>query len=519
MNAWDTAVEAIRKCLEQGIREYVVCAGVRNAVLIEVLAQAESAGHVTVRHHFEERGAGFFALGRTMANGAPCAVVTTSGTAVAELLPAMIEAHYQGRALVALTADRPASFRGSGAPQAIVQPGIFGEYAGSGNFVGWDRRSPWHLNVELDEAFEPGKKPEFAAAPVMPQAEVWPRLAVAGLACWLKTDIFRALVLIIGGLEEEDREEVFHFALALGVPVVAEATSGLREALTELALPNPDQLLKCRPPGKVLRIGAMPSGRFWRDLEDLPNVDVWNVTRSRFPGLARESQITSGAVGRVLRALGDVEPIGDPLDYLPSCSRRAAAIDELLEAYPDSEPGLLRALSHYVSLGSGVFLGNSLPIREWNLFAQRERLVPEVKANRGANGIDGQISTWLGVSAARENAWCVLGDLTAFYDLAAPALLEQVTKKGRVLVVINNGGGAIFTRIPRLVAMSERAQELMKNSHQISFEGWAAMWQMRYLRIATVDDFDALDTSGGPLLVELRPSESETREFWQKWDG
>lgn len=517
VNAWQRATATIRTCLEQGIREFVVCAGARNAALVEVLVQAESAGHVTLRRHFEERSAGFFALGRTMSSGEPCAVVTTSGTAVAELLPAMIEACYQGRPVVALTADRPAEFRGSGAPQSIQQVGIFSDHAGSGDLATWDRRSPWHLNVELEEEFEVGEM-DFSEIGVTRPEVVWPRLAVAGLARWLKDDLFRGLVVYVGGLEPEDREDVFHFLLDLDAPVVAEATSGLREALAGLVLPDPDRSLKRQPPGKVLRLGSVPSGRFWRDLEGLPEVEVWNVCPSGFPGLARESLTITGEVGRVIRALGDAEEAGDALDYLPRSSRRFAEMDELLEAYPDSEPGLLRTLSHYAALGSGVFLGNSLPIREWNLFAQRDRPVPEVRANRGVNGIDGQISTWLGVSASREDAWCVVGDLTALYDLSAPAMLGQVVSKGRVLVVINNGGGAIFGRVPRLAAMGPRSKELMKNPHSVSLEGWAAMWGMRYVRIDTVEGFDALETGDGMLLVELVPSVKETEIFWKKWD-
>jgi 2-succinyl-5-enolpyruvyl-6-hydroxy-3-cyclohexene-1-carboxylate synthase len=335
----------------------------------------------------------------------------------------------------------------------------------------------------------------------------------------LKDDLYRGLVLIIGGIEEEDREEVFHFALDLGVPVVAEATSGLREALAGLVLPDPDRSLKAVPPGKVLRLGSVPSGRFWRDLEELPATDVWNVCRSGFSGLARESQTITGQVGRVIRALGEIESADDALDYLPSSSRRMAEIDELLEAHPDSEPGLVRAISHYAALGSGVYLGNSLPIREWNLFAQRDRPVPEVRANRGVNGIDGQLSTWLGASAAKEDAWCVVGDLTALYDLSAPAMLGQVVTKGRVLVVINNGGGAIFSRVPRLQAMGPRGRELMQNPHRVSLEGWAAMWGMGYVKIASMDDFDALEAGDQTLLVEVIPSEKETAVFWEKWDS
>ena len=168
--------------------------------------------------------------------------------------------------------------------------------------------------------------------------------------------------------------------------------------------------------------------------------------------------VLRGRLDRVLPALGEIGLADDALDYLAGAASRAVKINELLEIYPDSEPALLRTLSHYASIGGGLFLGNSMPIREWNLFAQWNRPVPSVRANRGANGIDGQVSTWLGWSADVSETWAVVGDLTALYDLAAPFVLEQITNEGRVLVVINNGGGKIFERLPRLQSMSPRAE-------------------------------------------------------------
>ena len=106
-----------------------------------------------------------------------------------------------------------------------------------------------------------------------------------------------------------------------------------------------DRVLKANPPGKILRLGEVPSGRFWRDLEELPDVSVWSICRNGLPGLARESSVIRGPLDRVLPAIGDVDPVEDTLDYLPYASRSAAMIDELLESYPDSEPGLIRAFA------------------------------------------------------------------------------------------------------------------------------------------------------------------------------
>ena len=264
VTAWQQALATVEACLAAGVAEFVVCGGARNAALLEALARAEATCGIRVWHHFEERGAGFFALGRIMATGRPCAVVTTSGTAAAELLPAVIEARYQARPLVAVTADRPARFRQSGAPQTILQPGIFGAYAASADFAAWNGRGPLHLNAELEEDLVCGESPaQWPTGRFAPRDE---RPVVAGLARWLREGRRRGLAVMVGGLEPCEQEEVFHCCHALGAPVVADATSGLREALGHLSLPDGDRLLAWRPPGQILRLGEVPSGSLWRDL-------------------------------------------------------------------------------------------------------------------------------------------------------------------------------------------------------------------------------------------------------------
>ncbi|MEO8615854.1 MAG: thiamine pyrophosphate-binding protein [Luteolibacter sp.] len=517
MNAWYPALEVVKACLKAGVREFVVCAGARNAALLEALARAEAAGLVRVWRHFEERSAGFFALGRTMETSQPCAVITTSGTAAAELLPSIIEAHYQARPLVAITADRPAEFRGTGAPQSIEQPGIFGTYAWQGSFADWDGKQPLHLNVEFEETFEAGGE-DFSNETVGVFVPALERLNVAALAKWLREDDHKGIVVLVGGLEPDEREEVFHFCQDLGAPLIAEATSGLREALQSLAIHDGDRVLKSAPPSRILRLGEVPSGRFWRDLETLPDVSVWSVCRNGLPGLARDSKVVRGPLERVLPAIGEIELADDAMDYLTGSGSRSVKIDELLEAYPDSEPALLRTLSHYASIGGGLFLGNSMPIREWNLFAQWHHPIQSIRANRGANGIDGQVSTWLGWSADVSETWALVGDLTALYDLAGPFVLEQINTEGRVLAVINNGGGKIFERLPRLQSMSPRTIEWMTNPQSADLSGLATLWGMDHLRVKTVDDFDKFETGPKTLLMEIIPDAGQTTAFWAAWD-
>jgi len=511
----------LQACLDHGIREFVVCGGARNAPLVCGLLRN---GEVVVWRHFEERGAGFFALGRVMAEGRPVAVVTTSGTAAAELLPAVIEAHYQGRPLVLLTADRPKRFRGSGAPQAIEQADLFGGYVEGRDDVeqdagellaGWSGARPWHLNVcqEEDEGIPAVTMPTEDWLP--PQIE---RPGVAELVEFLGEDRLRGLVVMLGGLDPEEREETRRVLAGLGAPVVADAASGLREALGKLVMVGGDELLRRAPPGRILRLGDVPVGRFWRDLEELPEVAVLSVTRTGFSGLARDSGVIRGRVDHALHGMGEVAPVGDVVDLLPRAAKQRGRLDELLERHPDSEPAMVRLLSTYATTGRSVYLGNSLPVREWNLAAQTSVPVTAVRANRGANGIDGQVSTWLGATATEEGAWGVFGDLTALCDLAAPAWLTQVECRGRVLAVINNGGGRIFERLPRFRGMDRHERAVISNAHELGFGPLAAMWEMEYVRVEGRDEFD-LPASGEPMLLEICPDPGQTADFWAAWEG
>lgn len=130
-----------------GVTDVCVCAGSRNSPLLVVLG---ARADVRLFSFVDERSAAFFALGRAKALDAPVAVVTTSGTAAAELLPAAIEAHYSGIPLILITADRPARFRGTGAPQSIEQEGLFGVYAET-SMETWTRKRPLHINIAFDE--------------------------------------------------------------------------------------------------------------------------------------------------------------------------------------------------------------------------------------------------------------------------------------------------------------------------------------------------------------------------------
>jgi len=509
----------LQQLLELGIKEFVICAGARNLPIIQFLSQVSDLKLWT---HFEERSAGFFALGRTMATNEPCAVVCTSGTAVAELLPAVVEAYYQARPLVILSADRPASYRASGAPQAIEQQNIFSDYV---EFcyditeqdkvieIQWSGKKPLHLNICLNES-ETCEQYTGEIGIFKRQKE---QINVGQLVRFLD-NTWDGLVVAVGGLEPDDREEVYYFLKRLNVPLIIDATSGLREALSELNLAQPESTLKRKQVGKVLRIGEVPIGRFWRDLETSDDVEVLSVTRTGFSGLARESTVVKGEISRILKGMGDPPEVGDVLDLLTENQKDWAILDEMLERFPDSEPAMIKVISQYATLADQLYLGNSLPVREWNQFSQRDIPIEFVQANRGANGIDGQIATWLGWTAEHESGWAILGDLTTMYDMSSLALLPQILNTSRVLIVINNSGGKIFERLPSVMNMPQKIREKVLNEHTFDFSHLAAMWGMGYTMVEKASELE-IEPQEKSILVEVRPSQFQTEQFWKEWEA
>lgn len=503
---------ALRLLAELGVREICVAAGARNAPILTALLHSQN---IKLWNFFEERSAAFFALGRIQATNRPVAVLTTSGTAAAELLPAVIESHYQALPLIAFTADRPKSFRGTGAPQSIEQAHLFTPYTA----IAWDLDltssvptappvnldSPLHLNLCLDEPLAtnvPGI--DFDSPLIQPHPKPSPSLP--DLSSFSTAP--RPIVLA-AGLSPTEATQITPLLLSLNAPILAEATSNLWSLshLAHLLYPSSEKLLRTLAPSQVLRIGAVPTSRWWRDLEDQPDIPVINLSRTPFPGLARRQNVTLHPWS-TLASLRPT-PCQAPLPSHPSPTD--------FTAHPRAEPALLHSLQKLFTPGSQVFLGNSLPIREFNDIASP--LPPDITfhANRGANGIDGLISTWLGLSAnpSITDSWLVLGDLSALYDLAAPWILPQLPVARRFLVIVNNGGGKIFSRVPSLATLPNPARAFIENHHSLSFKPLADLWNLTHTLIHDPSQLPALLAyAPGTHLIELQPDPEQTEAHW-----
>ncbi len=551
-----------------GVREVVFCAGARNSPLVAVLAKTEGFAQ---HSFFEERSAAFFALGRARRDRRPVAVLTTSGTAAAELLPAAIEAFHSGVPLILVTADRPRRLRGTGAPQAIDQTGLFGKFvtceldieAGeSWSLRDWQQTAPAHINIcfaepLLDAPIETVRLAESVLLDqeeLVPPAEQWPRVlkretslvGIPGLATLQHTltSFFQRaqkLAVIVSGLSSQDeRQAVSKFLKTLQVPVYLEGTSGLREepSLQDLALQSGERILNWMLQNtcvdSILRIGGVPTVRMWRDLDEPTSaISVLSLSSLPFSGLSR---------GEFLQV--ELEQLADlvlqPLAFEAAALKRLRERDQrgheflfsLSAREPQAEPSFVKRLSEFISSDALVYLGNSLPIRHWDLVATAKKPTQSsvqvpiqgpvesspinggrwIQANRGANGIDGQLSTFLGLLPRGGEGWAIVGDLTTLYDLTAPWALGCDPEARVRIVILNNGGGRIFSRIFH--------NERFENRHQMNFAGWAEMWNFSYQvwhEPPTSCAWQALEKKRC-VVLEIRPDEEATNRFWDAYD-
>jgi len=524
----------------RGVDEICVCPGARNSPLIAVLTSNSES--FQSHYFFEERSAAFFALGRMRNTGKPVAVMTTSGTAAGELLPAAMEAHYSSLPLILLTADRPRTYRGSGAPQAAEQVGLFGLYVS--HSIDLEREGdldinipllnrPLHLNacmseplIDLDSDLKiPRMRLERKFHSVAEQLEFAP--TPHEITHFLKK--VRNPLVLVGMVLPGERESVAQLLMQWQVPAYLEGISGLREdpRLKPYRISVCDQLLERALAENyevdgVIRIGGVPTLRLWRDLESkYASLPVLSLTHTPFSGLSRKNSTIHGDLNLLCKEVGNhLNPRNIKIvsylseRFLISDRELTHRLDELLQSEPCSESGMIAALSKRMPSNSRVYLGNSLPIREWDLVAERDdldfpksRRFKDTWASRGVNGIDGQVSTFLGFAEPGEENWALVGDLTALYDLSAPWILAQLKNSQVTIVIVNNGGGKIFSKM--------FPQVEFQNQHQLNFHAWAELWGLRYEKWTKVPG--NIEKAVQSRIIEMVPDPEATRRFWDQY--
>lgn len=482
-----------------GVKDVVLSPGSRSAGLALALSQAERAGLIRLHVRVDERGAGYLALGLAKVSGIPVAVVCTSGTAVANLTPAIVESSYVGVPVVAITADRPPRLRNTGSNQTIDQVGFFGrnvvhsiefQPAVSGEETErtkWRRQvaqglaaarssGPVHMNIGFDVPLLATEQDDALTSSDLNVAlESELELMAAGLTPISQpareplNDIWVELgraetpsrgIVIVG---DESRDEFVSQARTLarqcGWPLISEPSGNCAESENFIA--NPSVVLSdldffgSHVPELVVTVGKVGISRPVLELINAAEVHIAVDTlgRDRPDPVKSVHKVVQGVPSPpVARDGSSVEAIASTWlgEWQEASSGARDRLLKIVEARDNSSLALTSAILNSTSPEDLLFVAASRPVRDFDLIQERSR-IPRIIGNRGASGIDGLVSTSIGASIAWQDqhpdarTFAVLGDLSALHDINAFMFPKVENQPRLTIIIIDNNGGAIFS--------------------------------------------------------------------------
>jgi len=550
---WSSLI--IDELVRNGVNYFCISPGSRSTPLT-VAAARNAAVHTTIC--YDERGSAFHALGYARACGKPAAVIATSGTAAANFYPAIIEASVDCIPLIVLTADRPPELRSAGANQTIDQAAMYGGYTRwqfdlpcpdenippEAVLTTVDQAAyravcppagPVHLNCMFREPLAPGGTPVHKAGGITMGAwrgnrnpytdYVLPRrvLAPEEMAVLVETvNMTERGLLVIGRTASwEAAQAAAELARKLGWPVYADITSGLRTGTAGAAvipycclLPLSEFFVRTVKPELALHIGGrITSKRFLQFLEGAGQSEYIAVADHPFrhDPVHRVTRRYEADISAFCRQLAPAVRNNTGEEWLrlfmePSHAVGSVVDDVINEKGVLSEIAAARLVSRHIPEKSGLFLASSMPVRDMDMYAAQDGGAVTVGANRGASGIDGTIASAAGFAAGLgETTTLVIGDLAAIHDLNSLALLKSAANPV-IAVVVNNGGGGIFSFLP-IAQHRDVFERYFKTPHSYHFDSAAAMFGIGYYRPGDAGSFVAAYRSavnaGSPALIEV----------------
>lgn len=526
-----------------GLSDACTSPGSRSTPLVLSLVREE---RIRCWSHIDERCAGFFALGAAKATGRPVAVTCTSGTAAANLAPAVYEAREARVPLIVLTADRPPELRDVGAGQTIDQLKLYGGAVkwfaeldladssparqhwmrGLACRAYWTaldgRPGPVHLNVPLREPLVLSE-PLAPADDGRPDGAPWVRREAAAPGAPARLPDLPARGIVVAGRHEREPElagAIAAFAERTGYPLLADPLSGARRG--GASIDHYDFLLRdaafCaeHAPDLVIRVGDLPTSKPLRTwLADRPEADqvaldaesAWQDPASAL------SLVLTGDPARTLEAMAaDVQP--DPGWLAAWRTRDALAAQAIAASLGDelSEPAVAAALGRWLPPEATLFVASSMPVRDVESFLAARDRGPRVLSNRGANGIDGTVSSAFGAAAAGEGpVVLLLGDVALAYDIGG-LLAARRLGLAMTIVLLNNDGGGIFHFLP-VAGETDAFEPHVATPHGLDYAHAAALYGCRHQLVQTLGDLQtALEQtlrSGTTTILEVRSDRVE----------
>lgn len=550
----------VASLMQNGVEDVVISPGSRSTPLAYAFA---STKNLNIFRQVDERSAAFFALGIAKAKAKPVVLLCTSGTAAANYYPAIVEAKYARIPLIVITADRPHELREVGAPQAINQMGLYGERVKwSAEFPIPDDAKPTlpfierhiargvsiattapfgpvHFNVPFREPLlidfqEELPTPTFKTSFV---GQVSPSDEAKEMLTEIINDTEKGFI-VVGELPlGTNLQHMWTFIRNIKWPILVESLSNLRTNVPEDCEPYLvsayDALLKNSAfkqqvvADTVIRFGAQPVSKFLTNflIETLPkNYIVIDEDPMFRDSAAVSTHFIHGTIGEWLSGL-NINHTKFSEEYLMQWRKSEDIAVKHVKAYLNEEHdegAVVRYLIENLPNESDLFVSSSMPIRDIDTFLLPTSKDIQIFANRGANGIDGVMSTALGFSQARKNRemYLLIGDLAFLHDVNALIATRYQPCKIN-LIVFNNDGGGIFSYLSQST-VTEYYEDLFGTPTALSFEDIARMYEMEYVQIK---DFDEVEKLSQPPNNRLRLIEIFTdrkvnvvshRKLWQR---
>jgi len=554
------ALVMVNEWVRCGVTDACLSPGSRSTPM--ALALAEHSG-VRLQVSLDERSAGFLALGIAKESGRPVVVLTTSGTATANLFPAVIEACYSKASLLVLTADRPAELRDTGAGQTIDQIKLYGQFvkwfsevgvaeARQGSVEYWRSvacnayakslqtpRGPVHLNLAFRDPLVPGPTDEPFSFPLggRPGQAPWhevtfmPGVPGASELGRLAEEIGQAKRgLIVVGTTERAGPAAQALSEKLRWPLLAEATSGARAggAISAYdALLRHSSFKQEHRPDLVLRIGAVGLSAALMEFLDsgVDQICIDDGQSASDPRRARTRWLKADPA-EACEKLAFIAKGRAEWDWLTHWLRAEEAARRIIDDFLDGqasicEPAIARDLAALMPDGSNLVVSSSMPIRDLDWF-MRPREGLRIVANRGVNGIDGFVSTALGFSlSAQAPTTALCGDLSFLHDQNG-LLLGKSLSLSLTIVVVNNNGGGIFSFLPQ-ANDDQNFERIFGTPHNINLVDLCGAYGLGHSLVETNGDLGpaltAARLSGGIQVIEARTVRAENVSIHRKiWD-
>jgi 2-succinyl-5-enolpyruvyl-6-hydroxy-3-cyclohexene-1-carboxylate synthase len=526
-----------------GVDHVCICPGSRSTPLAMIFAElAKTSPDFKLWMHLDERSAAFFALGLARASRQPVALLCTSGTAAANFMPAIVEARYARVPLIVLTADRPAELRDVGAPQTIDQLRLYGPYAkwfvevalpeSSPEMLRYVRTlanraaaesmagpaGPVHLNFPLREPLVPlpgGEASQDVARPEhTPYTAVSSGLRRADASLIGKLAVDLASIergLIVCGPQDDPAfpEAVARLSAALGYPILADPLSQVRCGPHDCqhvisaydAFLRAPAIVEWAAPQVVLRFGAVPTSKplvqYLTKYADARQILIDGDNPWRDPALVVSQAVRADArlfCEDLAHQLDAMNGTGAHtwLDHWLALDQGAqTAIEQQLASFNDLfEGSVFTELAEVLPDGATLYASSSMPVRDLDTFFAASQRRLRFLANRGANGIDGVVSSALGASAASQNGAplvLVIGDLAFYHDMNG-LMAARLHHLNATIVLINNDGGGIFSFLPQ-AAYPEHFEQLFGTPHGLDFRQAAALYNATYTHASDWSSF------------------------------